>query len=82
MDKKAVKIIDLIEDFNKDLEKSKPLHEVQGLALDNQKKDLEIQMLRKQLNDYNLTRFMAWIGGISAIIAILLKAAKVLHILP
>lgn len=76
MDKNAVKIMDTIEAFNKDLEHSRPLHEINGIALDNRKKEIEIEILRKQLNDYKTTKILAWIGGLTGTILTILKAIE------
>lgn len=67
----------------KDLLDSKPYHEVDSVILDNQLKRLEaikmtkeIEMLRKQLKDYKVTRFIAWSGAAIAVFEVYLRLIK------
>jgi hypothetical protein len=72
LNKKAPNFNEEIEAFNNDLLKAKPLHEVEALMLSNQQKKVEIELLYKKLEDYNLTRIVAWSGIFSGILGTLL----------
>ena len=64
LNKKSVSIENHREIFRKELERDYPLHEIEALALDNEKKRREIALLDKQLKSYPLTRLVAWSGFI------------------
>jgi hypothetical protein len=82
MDRKAPNILEDLEKMNKDLERSRPLHEIEGMALDNQKKAIEIEILRNKLKDYNITRIITWTGFAISVLLGWLKLAEAIRIWP
>ena len=67
INKKSVNIQDEINAFNKDLEDSKPLHEVEYLSLRNQKERLEIEIKLQEIKSFKQRWMTLAIGIVTGI---------------